>query len=237
MKTQNHIAGRWCDAAAGDRSPVVDPADDGRIADVPDSRAEDALAAVDAAQAAFEGWRAVPARQRAALLKRWNDLILRDQDRLGALISQEQGKPLAEGRAEIAYAASYVEWFAEEATRANGEVIPAPVHGRRMLALRERSLRLTGYLEALIRERLADTLQVVTPREPERRGAQLSLRVVGRRFCPSCRALFEHLESNGIVGDWREPDVIRISPAPLYNSHADILRFVRGVEAWRAGGA
>ena len=137
MKTQNHIAGRWCDAAAGDRSPVVDPADDGRIADVPDSRAEDALAAVDAAQAAFEGWRAVPARQRAALLKRWNDLILRDQDRLGALISQEQGKPLAEGRAEIAYAASYVEWFAEEATRANGEVIPAPVHGRRMLALRE----------------------------------------------------------------------------------------------------
>ena len=104
-----------------------------------------------------------------------------------------------------------------------------------MQALRERSLRLTGYLEALIRERLADTLQVVTPREPERRGAQLSLRVDGGR--ERGRALFEHLESNGIVGDWREPDVIRISPAPLYNSHADILRFVRGVEAWRAGGA
>ena len=137
MKTQNHIAGRWCDAAAGDRFPVVDPADDSRIVDVSDSRAEDALAAVDAAHAAFEGWRAVPARQRAAILKRWNDLILRDQDRLGALISQEQGKPLAEGRAEVAYAASYVEWFAEEATRANGEVIPAPVQGRRMLALRE----------------------------------------------------------------------------------------------------
>ena len=96
-------------------------------------------------------------------------------------------------------------------------------------------MRLTGYLEALIRERLADTLQVVTPREPERRGAQLSLRVDGGR--ERGRALFEHLESNGIVGDWREPDVIRISPAPLYNSHADILRFVRGVEAWRAGGA
>ena len=104
-----------------------------------------------------------------------------------------------------------------------------------MQALRERSLRLTGYLEALIRERLADTLLVVTPREPERRGAQLSLRVDGGR--ERGRALVEHLESNGIVGDWREPDVIRISPAPLYNSHADILRFVRGVEAWRAGGA
>ncbi len=104
-----------------------------------------------------------------------------------------------------------------------------------MAALRDRSLRLTGYLEALIRERLAETLQIVTPREPERRGAQLSLRVAGGRALG--RALFEYLEGLGIVGDWREPDVIRISPAPLYNSHADILRFVRGVEAWGASGA
>jgi kynureninase len=104
-----------------------------------------------------------------------------------------------------------------------------------MPALRERSLRLTGYLEALIRERLADTLHIITPREPERRGAQLSLRVAGGRA--RGRALFEYLEANGIVGDWREPDVIRISPAPLYNSHADILRFVRGVEAWRTAAA
>ena len=100
-----------------------------------------------------------------------------------------------------------------------------------MQALRERSLRLTGYLEALIDQRLADTLRIVTPRDPAQHGAQLSLRVAGGR--ERGRALFEHLEANGIVGDWREPDVIRISPAPLYNSHADILRFVRGVEAWR----
>jgi kynureninase len=104
-----------------------------------------------------------------------------------------------------------------------------------MDALRARSLRLTGYLEALIRERLADTLQVVTPADPAQRGAQLSLRVAGGR--ERGRALFESLESRGIVGDWREPDVIRISPAPLYNSHADILRFVRGVEAWRGSDA
>jgi kynureninase len=100
-----------------------------------------------------------------------------------------------------------------------------------MQVLRERSLRLTGYLEALIDERLADTLRIATPRDPGQRGAQLSLRVAGGR--ERGRALFEYLERNGIVGDWREPDVIRISPAPLYNSHADILRFVRGVEAWR----
>jgi len=102
-----------------------------------------------------------------------------------------------------------------------------------MDALRAKSIRLTGYLESLIRERLGDTLQIVTPREPQRRGAQLSLRVAGGRT--RGRALFEHLAHAGILGDWREPDVIRVSPAPLYNTHADVLRFVRGVEQWRAG--
>jgi kynureninase len=105
-----------------------------------------------------------------------------------------------------------------------------------MSALRAKSLRLTGYLEALIDERLADTLQIVTPREPGRRGAQLSLRVIGGRGMSgrnAGRALFEHLAAVGVLGDWREPDVIRISPAPLYNTHADVLRFVRAVEAWR----
>jgi kynureninase len=98
--------------------------------------------------------------------------------------------------------------------------------------LRAKSIRLTGYLEALIRERLSGTLMIATPREPDRRGAQLSLRVAGGRA--QGRALFGYLAHHGILGDWREPDVIRISPAPLYNTHADVLRFVRGVEQWRA---
>ena len=100
-----------------------------------------------------------------------------------------------------------------------------------MAALREKSIRLTGYLESLIRQRLADVLEIVTPRDPARRGCQLSLRVIGGR--ERGRELFEHLSAAGIVGDWREPDVIRISPAPLYNRHTDVLRFVRAVEAWR----
>jgi succinate-semialdehyde dehydrogenase/glutarate-semialdehyde dehydrogenase len=79
----------------------------------------------------------VPAKQRAQILKRWNQLLLANQEDLGRLLSREQGKPLAEGRGEIAYAASYVEWFAEEATRANGEMIAAPVPGRRMFVLKE----------------------------------------------------------------------------------------------------
>jgi succinate-semialdehyde dehydrogenase/glutarate-semialdehyde dehydrogenase len=133
---RNYI-GRWCEAEGGRRFGVTDPATDAVFAGVPDSGAVDARVALDAAHAAFADWRKVPARQRAALLKRWNDLILANQEDLGNLISREQGKPLAEGRGEVVYAASYVEWFAEEATRANGDVIPSPVAGRRMFALKE----------------------------------------------------------------------------------------------------
>ena len=137
IRTQNYIDGRWRGAEGGATLPVVDPADDSHITDVPDSRAADARAAVDAAQAAFATWRAVPAKERARLLKRWNDLVVAHQEDLGRLISREQGKPLAEGKGEVLYAASYIEWFAEEATRAYGDVIPAPVAGRRMIAIKE----------------------------------------------------------------------------------------------------
>lgn len=137
QRTGNFIAGEWLAPEAGRSLDVTDPATGGVIAAVPDSNAADARAAVDAAHAAFPAWRKTPAKQRAQILKRWNDLVLAHQEDLGRLISREQGKPLAEGRGEVAYAASYIEWFAEEATRPNGEVIPAPVAGRRMFALRE----------------------------------------------------------------------------------------------------
>lgn len=105
-----------------------------------------------------------------------------------------------------------------------------------MPALRAKSVKLTGYLETLIRQRLEGTLQVVTPADPAQRGCQLSLRVIAGRGLTgrdAGRALFDHLATQGVLGDWREPDVIRISPAPLYNTHADVLRFVRAVEGWR----
>ena len=76
-------------------------------------------------------------------------------------------------------------------------------------------------------------LEILTPREPARRGAQLSLRVRDGR--DAGRALFEYLAREGVLGDWREPDVIRISPAPLYNTHADVLRFARTALAWAHG--
>ena len=100
-----------------------------------------------------------------------------------------------------------------------------------MPALRAKSESLNGYLDQLIDADLRDMLQEVTPREVAQRGCQLSIRVIGGR--ERGRALFGFLAARGVLGDWREPDVIRISPAPLYNTHADVLRFARTTREWR----
>jgi kynureninase len=97
--------------------------------------------------------------------------------------------------------------------------------------LRAKSEALTGHLEQLIDADLRGVLQVVTPRDTSQRGCQLSIRVIGGR--ERGRDLFEFLASRGVLGDWREPDVIRISPVPLYNTHADVLRFANTVREWR----
>ncbi|WP_404302602.1 NAD-dependent succinate-semialdehyde dehydrogenase [Alicycliphilus denitrificans] len=136
IRSANFINGAWTATPAA-RLAVTDPATGALITEVPDSGAAEARAALAAAHAAFPAWRKLPAKQRAAIIKRWHDLVMAHQDDLGKLISREQGKPLAEGKGEVAYAASYIEWFGEEATRMNGELIPAPVPGRRMFALRE----------------------------------------------------------------------------------------------------
>ncbi len=105
-------------------------------------------------------------------------------------------------------------------------------HRAGMTRLREKSIRLTSYLEALIRARLSATLQIVTPADQQQRGCQLSLRV--RHGRQHGRALFDHLTERGIIGDWREPDVIRISPTPLYNRFTDVFELVEAVQTWCA---
>jgi len=103
-------------------------------------------------------------------------------------------------------------------------------HRAGMDRLRHKSVALTGYLEALIRSRLDAVLEVLTPAQPDRRGCQLSLRVKGERSAG--RALFDHLTAHGVVVDWREPDVIRVAPTPLYNRQLDCLRFAHEVARW-----
>jgi len=137
LRTRNFIAGEWRDAADGAQLPVTNPATLQALTSVADSTITEARAAVDAAQAAFPAWRERTGRERAQLLKKWNDLILANQEDLAKIISSEQGKPLAEARGEVLYGASYVEWFAEEATRTHGDLIPEPVRGKKLMAVKE----------------------------------------------------------------------------------------------------
>jgi succinate-semialdehyde dehydrogenase/glutarate-semialdehyde dehydrogenase len=137
LRTRNFVNGEWTAARARRELDVTDPATLQALVRVPDSDADDARAAVESAAAAFPAWRARTGRERAQLLKTWNDLIVAHQEDLAKIISSEQGKPLAEARGEVLYGASYVEWFAEEATRTHGDVIPEPVRGKKLLAVKE----------------------------------------------------------------------------------------------------
>lgn len=137
VRTQAFIGGRWRDAEGDRRFAVADPATDREIARVTDGDRALAVQAVDAAETALAAWRSEPAKVRAAALLAWRGAILAEKDALARLITLEMGKPLAEARGEIDYGVSYLEWFAEEAKRADGEVLAGGPAGRRMLTLRE----------------------------------------------------------------------------------------------------
>ncbi|HSW84408.1 MAG TPA: NAD-dependent succinate-semialdehyde dehydrogenase [Usitatibacter sp.] len=137
LRDRIFIDGRWIDAAERCTFAVNDPASSRVLAEIPDGGAADARAAADAAHGAFPEWRARTAADRARILKRWHALILERREDLARLMTLEQGKPLRESRAEIDYAASFVEWFAEEARRAYGEIIPSPHAGRKVMVVRE----------------------------------------------------------------------------------------------------
>jgi succinate-semialdehyde dehydrogenase/glutarate-semialdehyde dehydrogenase len=137
LRTQNFIGDQWVGACSGSLLAIEDPADGSVVASVPDSGKTDAQNALEAASAAFRSWRQVAPRERASVLKRWHSLVVSHIDDLSKLISREQGKPLAEARGEMLYAASYIEWFSEEAARITGDVIAAPDRRRRMFAVKE----------------------------------------------------------------------------------------------------
>lgn len=134
---QAFIAGEWRPAASGATIAVEDPATGEVIGHVPDCDGEDTRAAIEAANAAFGPWRALPAAERSALLERWYDLIMENVADLGRIMTAEQGKPIAEAEGEIRYAASFVKWFAEEGRRVSGSSIPAPSADRRILIMKE----------------------------------------------------------------------------------------------------
>ncbi len=137
LQRQGYIDGRWVDADDGDTFEVSDPATGEAIAAVPRMGATETRRAIEAAGRALPGWRSLLARERARILRRWADLMLERQDELAALLTTEQGKPLAESRVEVAYAASFLEWFGEEAKRVYGDTIPTYAPDRRVLVTKE----------------------------------------------------------------------------------------------------
>lgn len=137
LRTQCYIDGAWIDADSGARFDVTNPATGEVLASVPALGAVETRRAIGAAEAAWPAWRQKPAKERAVLLRRWFDLITAHTEALAVLMTREQGKPLAEARAEVAYAASFIEWFGEEAKRVYGEVIPSAAAERRQIVLRQ----------------------------------------------------------------------------------------------------
>ncbi len=137
LRQQGFINGKWCNAENGQTEPVSNPATGENIATVPNMGTAETRHAILAAQAAQPLWRARAAVDRSRILRKWFELMMANQEDLALLMTCEQGKPLAEARGEIAYAASFIEWFAEEAKRVYGDVIPAPQNDKRIIVTKE----------------------------------------------------------------------------------------------------
>ncbi len=137
LRQQAFIDGMWTDAADGGRFEVNNPADGSVLASVPCMGVMDTRRAIEAAAAALPAWRARTAKERATILRKWFELIMAHLEDLAVLMTSEQGKPLAEARGEVAYGASFIEWFAEEGKRIYGDVIPAHGADKRIIVLKE----------------------------------------------------------------------------------------------------
>ena len=137
LRNQCFLSGEWSDADDGGVIEVTNPADGSTVATVPRMGKQETRRALESAEEALKGWRSLAGKQRAAILRKWFDLLMLHQDDLAAIMTAEQGKPLAEAKGEIAYAASYIEWFSEEAKRVYGDTIPAPTSDKRIVVLKQ----------------------------------------------------------------------------------------------------
>jgi succinate-semialdehyde dehydrogenase/glutarate-semialdehyde dehydrogenase len=133
LRSRCYVDGEWLDADGGKTIAVTNPATGELLANVPNMGAEETRRAINGAEAALPAWRSKTAKERSGLLRKWFELILANQEKLAQIMTAEQGKPLAESRGEISYAASFVEWFAEEGKRVYGDTIPAFTSDRRIV--------------------------------------------------------------------------------------------------------
>ena len=137
LKELCYINGQWVPADTGKTIDVTNPADNGLIGTIPRMGTDETRRAIEAAGAALPAWRAMTAKERSAILRRWFELMMANQEDLAIIMTAEQGKPLAESRGEIAYAASFIEWFAEEGKRIYGDTIPSYARDKRIVVIKE----------------------------------------------------------------------------------------------------
>jgi len=137
LRQQCYLDGAWTDADSGATLPVVNPATGALLGTIPRMGGAETRRAIEAADRAWVGWRTKTGKERAAVLRRWFDLMMTHQDDLAIIMTAEQGKPLAEAKGEIAYAASFIEWFAEEGKRIYGDVMPHPQGDKRIMVLKQ----------------------------------------------------------------------------------------------------
>src|SRR5687767_13543846 len=136
-KERGFIAGRWSAADSGQTTGIRNPATSEVLGNVPHMGAAETRRAIEAAHAAMPAWTKKTAAERAKIMRRWFDLMLANLDDLAVIMTAEQGKPLAESKGEIAYAASFIEWFAEEGKRIYGDIIPGHQADKRIMVLRQ----------------------------------------------------------------------------------------------------
>lgn len=137
LQTQAYIDGEWVPADNGEMQDIIDPASGARIVSVARCGSIETRRAIEAARRAQIEWRSRSAKERAGLLRRWFELIMQAQEDLAQILTAEQGKPLSESRGEIAYGASYVEWFGEEAKRVYGDTIQPPASDKRLVVIKQ----------------------------------------------------------------------------------------------------
>ena len=137
LRQQCYVDGKWIDADDGGSMPVVDPATGMPVGTAPVMHAAETKRAIDAANRALPAWRSKTARERSAILRKWQDLMLANIEDLALILTTEQGKPLSEAKGEVTIGAAYVEWFAEEAKRVYGDVIPTIANDRRLVVVKE----------------------------------------------------------------------------------------------------
>src|SRR3954463_1154544 len=137
FRQQAYVDGSWIDADSGGTIPVDNPATGEIVGTVPKLGASETRRAITAAEAALPSWRAKTAKERAQILRRWSDLMMANQEDLATIMTAEQGKPLAESKGEVAYAASFIEWFGEEGKRTYGDVIPAHGTDKRIVVIKQ----------------------------------------------------------------------------------------------------